>query len=284
MENTENKTSETQAIIDLAQAIRPAELCSISQTSHIKKYALPPGWTEKVFDEEGLLEQPHRKNGSVSLDDDGSFISYINRHKIDDLSTIYCQADYKESKVAFKCIINDHGASRDGQQWRDHCAVYQPKFSEEWSRWIGGNKRQFTQLEMALFIEENLQDIAAVDGYPTGQQLLEMATSFQANQDMRFKSAIRLQNGGVNMSFVQDDDNQTLAQMKIFEKIAIGIPVFWNGDAYQITARLRYRVREGKLTFWYELIRSDKTLEHATKQLIDKIKLETGIPLYFGRT
>lgn len=85
------------------------------------------------------------------------------------------------------------------------------------------------------------------------------------------------------MSFVQDDDNQTLATMQMFEKVAIGIPVFWNGDAYQITARLRYRVREGKLTFWYELIRSDKTLEHATKQLIEKIKLGTALPLYFGR-
>ena len=85
------------------------------------------------------------------------------------------------------------------------------------------------------------------------------------------------------MSFVQDDDNQTLAQMKLFEKIAIGIPVFWNGDAYQITARLRYRVKEGRLTFWYELIRHDKVLEDATKTLINKIQDATGVPLYFGR-
>ena len=136
---------------------------------------------------------------------------------------------------------------------------------------------------MAMFIEENLQDIAASEGFPTGQQLLEMATSFQASQDMRFKSAIRLQNGGVNMSFVQDDDTQTLAQMKMFEKIAIGIPVFWNGTAYQITARLRYRVKEGRLIFWYELIRNDKVLEDATKTMIAKIKEATDVPLYFGR-
>lgn len=283
MDNLEIKNSETQAIIDLAQSIRPAELYSDSQKSHIKRYALPPGWTEKIFDEEKLLEQPHRKSGSILLDDDDSFIAYINRHKIEDYSTIYCQADYKESKVNFNCVINDHGGDQFDQQWRDHAALYQPEFSEEWRRWIGGNKRQLSQLEFAMFIEENLNDIAAPEGMPTGSQLLEMALSFQANQDLRFKSAIRLQNGGVNMSFVQDDDNQTLATMQMFEKVAIGIPVFWNGDAYQITARLRYRVREGKLTFWYELIRSDKTLEHATKQLIEKIKLGTALPLYFGR-
>ena len=153
----------------------------------------------------------------------------------------------------------------------------------EWNRWTGNDTEPLSQTGFAMFIEDNLADIAAVEGMPTGQQLLEMATSFQANQDMRFKSAVRLQNGGVNMSFVQDDDNQTLAQMKLFEKIAIGIPVFWNGDAYQITARLRYRVKEGRLTFWYELIRHDKVLEDATKTLINKIQDATGVPLYFGR-
>lgn len=281
MENTDNKQSETQAIIDLAASITPVD---IGSHDHMKRIALPNGWSLQEKNNESLLPTPVRKTGSIKLDDDDSFIAYINRHKISDLSTIYCQADYKESKVEFKCIINDHGAPKDGQQWRDHCAGYQPEFSEEWRRWTGGNKRQLSQIEFAMFIEENLNDVAAPEGMPTGNQLLEMALSFQANQDMRFKSAIRLQNGGVNMSFVQDDDNQTLATMQMFEKIAIGIPVFWNGDAYQITARLRYRVREGRLTFWYELIRSDKTLEHATKQLIEKIKLETGIPLYFGRT
>lgn len=281
MEELEINNSETQSIIDLASSIEPVEIVS---NGHVKRVALPPKWSFVVNNDEDLLPVPFRKKGSVNLDDDNSFISYINRHKLEELSTIYCLADYKESKVEFKCILNDHRASKDGQQWRDHCAAYQPEFSEEWRRWVGGNKRQLTQLEFAMFIEENLNDVAAPDGMPTGNQLLEMALSFQANQDLRFKSAIRLQNGGVNMSFVQDDDNQTLATMQMFDKIAIGIPVFWNGDAYQITARLRYRVREGKLTFWYELIRADKTLEHATKQLIEKIKLETGIPLYFGRT
>lgn len=112
--------------------------------------------------------------------------------------------------------------------------------------------------------------------------MLEMALSFEANQDMRFKSAIRLQNGGVQMSFVQDDDDQTLQKMQLFERFAIGIPVFWNGDAYRIEARLRYRVRDGKLTFWYDLLRQDKVLEAATKTVIEQIRTNTGNPFFFG--
>jgi uncharacterized protein YfdQ (DUF2303 family) len=84
------------------------------------------------------------------------------------------------------------------------------------------------------------------------------------------------------VTFVQDDDAQTLEKMKIFDRFSIGIPVFWGGDAYQIDARLRYRVRDGKLTFWYELIRPDRTLEAATRTVIENIKTETGTPLFFG--
>ncbi|MXS84328.1 DUF2303 family protein [Nitrosomonas oligotropha] len=278
----EIKNSETQEIINLANAIRPAELVTQSQ-GYIKRYALPPGWSDKIYDEESLLSAPARKKGTVRLDEQDSFIAYINRHKMTDLTTIYCQADYRQSKVDFDCVINDHQGANDGQQWRDHRALYTPVFSEEWKRWSGGNKQQHSQVEFASFVEENLADIASVEGMPSGKELLEMAISFEANQDKRYKSSIRLQSGGVQLNFVEDDDAQTLQQMKLFEKISIGIPVFWNGTAYRIDARLRYRVTQGVLKFWYELIRPDKVIEDATKTMIEKIKSETGVPLYFGK-
>lgn len=88
--------------------------------------------------------------------------------------------------------------------------------------------------------------------------------------------------GGVQMSFVQDDDAQTLQKMQVFDRFSIGLPVFWNGDAYRVDARLRYRVRDGKLTFWFELIRQDKVLEAAAQTLIEKLRKETGNPFFFG--
>lgn len=287
MNNTDIKSSETQAIVDLASKIQPVEIASRHTT---RRVALPPGWKLEDRDDEKLMSIPSRKKGSFLLHDLESFINYINRHKEPESTTIYCNSNYRSSSINFNCVFNDHLGHIDGhdtQNWRDFRATYKPIFSEEWRRWVELNTtddgiRKFTQADLAQFLEENLKDVAAADGMPTGTDLLEMSTSFEANQDMRFKSAIRLQNGGVNMSFAQNDDDQTLVRMKMFEKIAIGIPVFWGGDAYQITARLRYRVLNGKLTFWYELIRSDKVLEHANKNLIEKIKSETGIPLFMG--
>lgn len=276
----EIKSSETQAIIDLASQITPVE---IAGQDHIKRVALPPGWELEEKDDECLRIQPYRKTGIIELKEQGSFVDYINRHKIIDLTTIYCLADYLKSEIGFRCIINDHSGQADGQQWRDHEVRYTPFFSEEWKRWTRNDRIQKSQIEFASFIEDNLADIAAAEGMPTGAQLLEMAVSFEANQDKRYKSSIRLQSGGVQLNFVEDDDAQTLQQMKLFEKIAIGIPVFWGGDAYQLTARLRYRVTQGALTLWYELIRPDKILEHATNTVIKNIKSETEVPLYFGR-
>jgi uncharacterized protein YfdQ (DUF2303 family) len=244
--------------------------------------ATPPGWTQALIDEEKLLDRPRRKTAQASLSDAESFVAYVKRHGSLTECTVWCKADYRAGQVAFKAIVNDHGEEPDEAAWRDHTASFTPEFSEEWKRWTAKHKQPFAQADFAAFLEENLKDIAGVSDGPSGTQMLEMALSFEANQDMRFKSAIRLQNGGVQMSFAQDDDAQTLTRMQVFERFSLGMPVFWNGEAYRIDARLRYRVRDGKLSFWFELIRPDKVLEAAAQTLIAKIRGETGNPFFFG--
>lgn len=262
---------------------QPMEIAS-NTAAAVRRVALPPGWKLEEHNDERSLAKPLRKTATVRVRDAESFIAYMKRHGSLTDSTVWCLADYVQGKIAFTGIVNDHGEDDSHPAWRDHQARFAPEFSEEWRRWSGTNKKQLTQTEFAAFIEDNLKDIASPDGsgLPSGSAMLEMALSFEATQDMRFKSAIRLSNGGVNLSFVQDDDAQTLQKMSVFERFAIGIPVFWNGDAYQIDARLRYRVRDGKLSFWFELIRADKVLEAAATTVINKIKGETGSPFFFG--
>lgn len=248
----------------------------------ISRVALPPGWNLQQFDDEKYRDAPIRKKATVILTDTPSFIDYIKRHGSLTTSTTWCKVNYGNSYVSFTAILNDHGETEDAPAWRDHRAIYKPEFSEEWKRWATMNKEPFSQVLFANFIEENLRDIVSVNNSPTGAQMLAMALSFEANQDMKFKSAIRLQSGGVNMSFVQTDDAQTIAQMEMFDRFTLGMPVFWGGDAYQIDARLRYRQREGKLHFYYELIRQDKVLEAATQTIIKTIRETTGNPFFFG--
>lgn len=245
-----------------------------------EQIAIPDGWN--LRDTESLQMVPRRKIANVSLQDEAGFVDYMARHGIAVRCTIWCDADYPNGKIGYTTIINDHGAEMDDQEWRDHIARFTPAQSVEWKRWNLSNKKVMSQLEFANFLETNLGDIASVEGFPTGTDMLNMATGLEITQDSRIKSAIRLQSGGVRMEYVQDDNAETAQSMEVFSKFAIGIPVFWAGDAYQLEACLKYRLNSGKLTFWYELNREDKVLEDAARTLTASIQEKTGFPLFHG--
>lgn len=248
---------------------------------HHKQFAIPPGWNLVTVDETHLRSAPARKKGTVSLSEADSFIDYCKRQGSLTHSTIWCACDFMNGKVDFTGIFNDHSDNIE-TGWRDHLAKYRPAFSKEWRTWIEMDQKPFTQMEFSAFLERNLKDIASGESLPTGSQMLEMALSFEHKAELRFKSAIRLQSGAVNLAFVEDEDSGQVAQMQIFERFAIGIPVFWAGQAYQLSARLRYRVRDAKLTFFYELIGHEKVLEDATRGLVDHVKSAVGFPFFYG--
>lgn len=279
----ELKSIETENIAQtIAKEFKsPLEIINKEYTEIV--YALPPGWTTQDYDFEHLLNKPRRKRAEIKLSDTESFIEYVASQGDETHCNIYCKADFEKGDIAFLSVINDHGTNADGQRWRDHTAVYWPKNSVEWKRWSANDKNQMNQLEFATFIEDNLDDIAPVDGMPSRADLLEMILKFESNQDSRLKQHVRLQSGGIELNFVNNDDEQTIQRMKMFEKISIGIPVFDNEkNNYRIDARLRYRTREGKLTFWYELIRADKVFKAAAQNMISEIKTGTGFGFYFG--
>lgn len=279
----ELKSIETENIAQtIAKEFKaPSQIINKDETAIV--YALPPGWTTEDYDFEYLLKTPRRKTAKIKLNDTESFIEYVAIHGSEENCNIYCKADFESGGIAFLAVLNDHSSNLNGQMWRDHTALYTPEKSVEWKRWTGNDKEQMNQLEFATFIEDNLDDIAPVDGMPSRSDLLEMILKFEANQDSRLKQHVRLQSGGIELNFVNNDDEQTIQRMKMFEKISIGIPVFDNDkNNYRLDARLRYRTREGKLTFWYELIRADKVFKAAVENMINEIKIGTGFGFYFG--
>lgn len=279
----ELKSIETENIAQtIAKEFKaPSQIINKDETAIV--YALPPGWTTEDYDFEYLLKTPRRKKARIKLNDTESFIDYVGSHGDETHCNIYCKADFESGCIAFLAVLNDHSSNINGQMWRDHTALYTPEKSLELKRWTANDKKQMNQLEFATFIEDNLDDIAPVDGMPSRADLLEMILKFEANQDLRLKQHVRLQSGGIELNFINNDDEQTIKRMKMFEKISIGIPVFDNDkNNYRIDARLKYRTREGKLTFWYELIRADKVFKAAAQNMINEIKIGTGFSFYFG--
>ena len=83
---------------------------------------------------------------------------------------------------------------------------------------------------------------------------------------------------------IADPDQGTVESMSLFERFAIGIPVF-HGDpvAWSLIARLKYRNNGGKLSFSFELVRPDRVHQGAAKELIVKVSSGLGpVPLLMG--
>lgn len=268
-------------IIELSR--KPVALPELNYAEGEKPAILVPTGYE-VKDIEHLMPTPVRKRASVTLNDTGSFISYTKKHGSLDNCTIYADTNFEGQKASLTAVINDHGSNPDAATWRDHVAIYSPIKTVEWKTWNdnNGSAKAMPQETFASFLEENMGDIASVDGMPTGTDMLKMATEFEATADKRFKSKVNLQGGGVNLVFVDQDNAETQATMRVFDRFSLGLRVFLNGTPYRIDARLKYRQVSGALVFWYELIRPDRVFEDAIKDEFAKVSSETGFPLLYG--
>jgi uncharacterized protein YfdQ (DUF2303 family) len=139
------------------------------------------------------------------------------------------------------------------------------------------------QNNFAAFLEDHVGDIQSVNGSPSGSDMLKLALEFEANSDKRFRSKTNLQSGGFSIEFIDEENHDTRSTMQVFERFTIGIPVFeGSSNAYPIEARLKYREKEGRLTFWYELIRPDRVYKTAIHDELEKVREKTGFPIVFG--
>lgn len=241
---------------------------------------VPAGY--KVENLERLLPAPFRKQAGVVVNDSPSFIAYAKKHGSLDECVIYADIDTTAAKCTLIGIINDHKS--DSPQWRDHRCTFTPKLSVEWGRWLGGDKKVVSQIEFATWLEDNVADIVSAPGMPTGAQMLEMALNFEANSDKRLRSKTNLQSGGVRLEFIDDETKETRTSMEVFQRFTIGIPVFEGSpSAYPLEARLKYREKDGSVSFWFELIRPDRVFKTAVAEELNAIKESTGFLILNGK-
>jgi len=245
---------------------------------------VPEGYVLKNLEE--LMETPVRKRANVTMLDSPSFIKYTSAQGSLDTCNLYANVDYASNKCSIVAIIDDHGSDKDKAQWRQHTALYKPELSFEWKNWIAANKAVKEQADFAAFIEDNMGDIAGLEGMPSGADMLKMALEFELTSEKRFKKRIDLQTGGTQLEFVDKADETTSTKLRLFERFTIAVPVFQGSNvAYPLEARLKFRQKSGTdlLAFWFELIRPDRVFKEAVTEEINAIQSQTGFPLYYGQ-
>ncbi|MDB5988886.1 MAG: hypothetical protein JWQ10_289 [Herbaspirillum sp.] len=236
---------------------------------------VPEGY--EVHDLEKTLQRPMRKRGTATFNDAASFVDYFKLHQM--ASRIYGQVEPPK----FIAVMNDNRKDEPG--WGDHRAVYNCPLSKEWLEWkkFAGQPRD--QIAFSEFIESHTPDIiSTANDEPTGAMMLEVATSFKAQKKVNFASGQRLDNGQVDFVFQEEIQGQagSKGHIKVPERFYIGIPVFEGGAPYRIEAKLRYRLKDGSLSMWFDLVRDHKVQEAAFMDIWKEIADGTSTTIWRG--
>jgi uncharacterized protein YfdQ (DUF2303 family) len=242
---------------------------------------IPNGYNAQALEKiiEPYLEAPRRVKANVVLATLESFIQYVLEFK-KPWTKIF--AVVKSSPPKFQAIIDYHD-EEDNPGWCEHRAAYAPEFTSEWSRWMAANAKRMQQVEFATFLEENQDLIQA----PPGAELLELVQNLEGKNDIRCTSAIKLTNGKVKMAYEEDVElkgtvSTVAGEITFPNELMVAIAPFDGGAAYRIRCRLKYRIENRKITFWYECVDVHLIIKDAVKGITDTITEKLGITPLLG--
>jgi len=287
-----NSESEAGAIIAAIERLAPGELLTIRGAPIL---VLPSGKTAQsvkpLLDE--YLDRPERKAGSATLTTLDAFNAYAIRHKQDE-SVVFVD-DTNPQAPQIVAVFDAHSSDLAG--WQKHRAVYAFPLSDEWKRWRNVPE-SFSQADFAAFLEDRITDV--IDPSSAGDiakkfasdvgaqlaspaKLLELARGLAITVDSKVVSRVSLGNGTGEISYKEDHNDEAGAPLKVPGAFCIGIPVFRLGAAYSIPVRLRYRLKDGKVTWQLALQRIENVLEHAIADAASKVGESTGLPVFRGK-
>lgn len=225
---------------------------------------VPEGYS--VEDLERFHAQPRRTRQEVAIHNATDFGLYVNRFKTPE-TTIYADLD----GTRFTAVIDHPGAG--GPAWGQHRATYACPHSRSWKTWTSADGKAMRQADFAKFIEDNLPDVQQ----PSGSDILTISRTLEAKKKVDFQSGVRLDNGEVQITFNEEIQGTAgKGTIEIPETFELGIPVFEGGDHYALTARLRYRINDGQLVMWFDLLRPERLLEDAFANTLEQIRRDIG--------
>jgi uncharacterized protein YfdQ (DUF2303 family) len=265
-----------QAIIDAAR-----EAGEIRATDSGREFVVIPS-NAQLKDLEEFRESPARQKANVQMTELDSLIGYIKIFGQTSPPRIFAAIDKMGGAAKFKAILDYHEGGKGGKAgWCEHTATFTTAQTPEWQTWLSFNRKQCGQRDFAAFIEDNIADIVE----PSGAQMLEIAKTLEAKTSVDFKSGIRLENGDHQLRYVAETTGRAggNGDVEIPSMFVLGIAPFDGGPAYKVNARLRYRINEGNLTLWYELVNPHKVIDAACKEMIATITAQTEIEPFIGK-
>lgn len=272
-----------------------------SQQNPVTKVLLVPDGMEaksvKSFVDE-YKTKPDRRKGLINAFDIYSFSAIVNRFKSAN-SALFKKATIGDTKfeAELKAILNYHpasGVNTDADN-NDHRATYGFPLSEELKTWLGKNKVPFNSKEFAEFLEDNIADLVVADvskfvtefgdtvpSFASPSKIMELSRGIDVRVDEKVVNAYRVSDGSFAIQYTVDNKDASGKPLNLPEWFALGIPVFQNGQSYQIPLRLRFRVKDGAVSWHFEMYRKNDIFNAAFDRDCNQAAADTALPLFNG--
>lgn len=251
-----------------------------------------------AFDE--YRKEPLYRGGTAKLLDLDSFIEHARRF-LDKDSVVF--ADNNREHPSLTTVLDYHPAGADSApRWGRHRDTFAFPLSDEWQAWNEFDGKGMEMPVFARFLEDHIVDVIPANlinlneeqmrfvGLKGGMariaepaKLMEIATGLRIYEEVETVQAFRTESGESKMAFQNHQPGGQNGELTVPSLFAIGIPVFKNGEPYQVLVQLRYRaIGGGKVAFFYEMWRADRVFDHAFSEATEKVAQETGLPVLLG--
>lgn len=271
----------TTALVDPAATILNAgaalgNIRLVKPTDGAPVAVVPDGYKMQVIPM-ALVEQwagkPDRKKGWFHFDEVNSFIRYFNEHKTDS-SRIF--AKITDTGAKFYGILNFHGAE---SSFNDHICAVALRPTHEWTEWVLNANRHMPQAAFAAFLEDNSDWFIE----PRGADLLELIADLEGKAHVDITQAVKLQTGAINLKFTETIElkaggsSSQSGDITVPKEFTVEITPFEGTRHQTMKARLRFRIQEKKIIFWYEPVDSHLVVRLLCAELLDNIENQTSV-------
>ena len=237
---------------------------------------------------------PETLKGTTNLHTCASFCDFANRYKTENSAMFYNKTNQNITCI-FDCATKEHAS------FEKHKAVYAFPFSKELLQWKNNNGETMGQVDFAFFIEKNVLDLAEPDKtaesealkeirmrigghFASVSKMVELSKGIAIRNDERATVKYDTNTGEATLDFSSEHTDASGNKIKVPNMFLIVIPILDGGKNYQLPCRLRYRLYNGSVKWWYEVINLDQAIEKAIDEELDAIKKDVGLPIFYGNT
>ncbi len=284
---------DNKALIDLARAtldVQPLTLAGVDIASVPRADGGRDIVSLEKFREE-LRDAPKRIKGTATAATVASFIDLVNRHK-DAASALF--GAFSTNGGALTAVI-DYPANGASPRFGQHRIRYAFPVSPEWAAWSAADGKTKTQTEWAEFIEDRIADLAAPDDaersayegpfsttIATPAELITLSRGLAVTAEARVKQTRVLSSGEVEISYEEVHKDASGDKLRVPGLFIVRIPLFVGDDPTRLLARLRYRVKDGKIVWFYQFCRADVVVLDAMVRALEDAAKATALPAFEG--